>query len=191
MGIEIEKFFRGNAKNSIYTATSIFGLVILISILFVIIPLLGEIKKNSNDIVVRKASLILLESQASEIGKFKNNYELYKPNFNKIDQLYVDPKNPVDFFKFLEAEASYYKIKSIVSLSANLTGKNIQFINFKISTQGNFVDILAFLEKIETGPYLIKAGNLIIKKMPQADISKKSNLEIVAADFSMEAYIKQ
>src|SRR3989344_2627105 len=167
MGIEIGKFFRGNAKNSIYTATSIFGLVILISILFVIIPLLGE------------------------IGKFKNNYELYKPNFNKIDQLYVDPKNPVDFFKFLEAEASYYKIKSIVSLSANLTGKNIQFINFKISTQGNFVDILAFLEKIETGPYLIKAGNLIIKKMPQADISKKSNLEIVAADFSMEAYIKQ
>src|SRR3989344_6683896 len=102
MGIEIGKFFRGNAKNSIYTATSIFGLVILISILFVIIPLLGEIKKNSNDIVVRKASLILLESQASEIGKFKNNYELYKPNFNKIDQLYVDPKNPVDFFKFLE-----------------------------------------------------------------------------------------
>ena len=73
MGIEIEKFFRGNAKNSIYTATSIFGLVILISILFVIIPLLGEIKKNSNDLVVRKASLILLESQASEIGKFKNN----------------------------------------------------------------------------------------------------------------------
>lgn len=191
MKINFLNFFGGNIKKDIYTISTIFGLVILVSVLFIIFPLIGKIKKNSDDLVARKASMALVESQAKEIEKFKNSYESYRPNFDKINLLYIDPKNPVDFFKFLEKEASYYNIKSTVSLSASPQDKKNQFINFKISTQGNFTDVLGFMEKIETGPYLIKVEGLTIKKMIQGDISKKSNTEAVVADFIMEAYIRQ
>ncbi len=176
-------------KKRIYITAAIYGLIASLLILFIIFFCLKTIKKNSEELVAGKSSIAFLENQVSEIEKFKNNYQSYEPNFNKINQLYVDQKNPVDLFKFLEKEASFYKIKSTVILSKNSLSQNSQSINFEISIQGGFLDALNFLEKIETGPYLIKIKNLTIRKATENNIPKKSMSEIIEANFSIEAFI--
>ena len=110
-------------KNQIYITLFVFGLIILSLILFFIFPYFQEIKNDSEALLSGKNNLAFLGDQVSEVEKFKNNYESYKPNLEKIDQLYVDPKNPADFFEFLEKTASDCQVKSDISLSVSSSSK--------------------------------------------------------------------
>jgi len=188
---KINQKYLSETKKKIYIILAVYGLVILFLVFFSIFLFLQGIKKNSEELVAGKNSLVILEEQVGEIERFKSNYELYGPNFEKIDRLYVDQKNPADFFKFLEEETSSHKIKSKVSLSAKSAGGNAQSINFSISTSGDLSNTMNFLKKIETGPYLIKIQNLIMKKETQNNTAEKFDSGIIETDFLIEAYIKQ
>ena len=98
---------------------------------------------------------------------FQKNYEAYKTNLEKIDGMFVDPKNPVEFIEFLEKVASENKIKSDISLMQALVKENKSgpsFLAFQITCEGNFSDVIRFSEKLENGIYLIDIQNLMVKK---------------------------
>lgn len=178
-------------KNQIYIISAVFGLIVLSLIMFFVFPYIQEIRKNSEDLVSGRNNLAFLRDQVSEVEKFKSNYETYKPNLEKISQLYVDSKNPADFFEFLEKITSVSQIRSEVSLLANPPGaKNVAAIDFQIFSQGEFSKTLKFLEKLETGPYLIEIKNLSITNSRQDSSSKKSSVKLVDANLSIRAYIK-
>lgn len=168
-------------NNKIYTISVIFSAASLILAVFFIWPLLEEIEKNSQDLVLAKNNIATLEAQTRETGNFKKNYGDYKPNFEKIDQLYIDSNNPVDFIKFLENTALSSKITSHISLPSFSGAENKNFIIFQFSSKGKFLDTQDFLKKIETGPYLIEIENLIIQ-----DLEDKTG-----AEFTIKAFIKK
>lgn len=183
-----QKFLQ-KPKNKIYISTAIFALIILLLIIFIIFPFLEKIKNNSADSASEKNSFASLGAQATEIEKFKSKYASYEPNFKKIDQLYIDPGNPVDFFKFLEKIASDCKISSNVSLLQDYSKANSGSVNLQVFSNGEFLNIIKFLDKLETGPYMVKIKNLSIKKSGIVSISKKSVPTIDAA-FLIETYVK-
>ena len=168
-------------NKKIYISTVIFALIILLLVAFVIFPFLKKIKNNSADSVSEKNSFASLGAQVGEIEKFKSKYASYEPNFKKIDQLYIDPGNPVEFFKFLEKITSDCKVSSNVSLLQDYSKSKSGFVNLQIFSNGEFLDILKFLDKIETGPYMVKIKNLSMKR---------SGIGIDAA-FLIETYVKQ
>lgn len=167
-------------NNKIYTILSIFALVSLLLAVFFIYPLLKGIEKNSDDLVSAKNNMVALDSQISETEKFQKNYESYKPDLEKIDQLFVDQNNPVSFFEFLEKTADSSKITSQISLQSS--SKNSQpFILFQFSSKGNFSDMLDFIKKIENGPYLIEIESLTIQ----------NSQDKAEATFSIKVFTKQ
>jgi len=187
-------------KNKIYTILSAFILLSLFLVVFLIWPLFKEIKKNSDDLILARSSIANLQTQINETNNFKKDYETYKADFIKIDQLFIDPNSPVDFIEFLENTASDYKITSQISLPPSSPLNSKQFILLQFASKGGFSDVLSFIKKIESGPYLIEIENLSIQDAPQnisgsqnniLNITDNSSSRNVEATFIIKVFIKK
>ena len=175
-------------NNKIYTTLFILLAVFLILIVFLIWPLFREIQKNSADLVSAKNNIATLNAQTSQITNFKDNYQSYKPELDKIDQLFADPNNLIGFIEFLENTASNSQVTSKISLQPSSFGPNQtpkgapqDFIMFQSSLQGSFSQVMDFIKKIEAGPYLVEIENLNIQNS-----DKK-----VGATLTIKVYIKK
>ena len=193
-----------NINKKIYINSLIFALVSLFLIIFCVGPLLKEIKKNSKDLISARNNIVILNNQTIETGSFEKDYETYKSNLGKIDQLFIDPDNPVNFIKFLEDTAADSQITSKTSLltsyqdSQNASkGTPQNFIIFQFSSKGEFSKVSDFLKKIETGPYLIEIESLTIQN---SETDSKSGVvifpnnyssRIVNAVFTIKAFTKK
>jgi Tfp pilus assembly protein PilO len=187
-------------KNKIYIIILIFTLLVLFLIVFLIWPLLREIKRNSEDLISAKNNIVNLEVQINETNNFKKNYETYKFDLNKIDQLFIDPSNPVNLIEFLENTASNSGITSQISLMPYASSSSKQFILLQFISNGGFSDTLSFLKKIESGPYLIEIENLDIqdstKKLQEltdrrSGTPEENSSRYVEATLTIKIYIKK
>lgn len=179
------------SKKKINISLVIFTLIVAALIVFFIRPLLIKIKTNSEELLSEKNNAAALEIQAKEIENFGKNYPLYKPNLEKIEQLFIDPKNPVDFIKFLEKTASDSQITSKISLLPPPKKGDQNFVAFQFFSSGDFSKMLEFSEKLETGPYLIEIKNLTIKSSTEKNTSKNYSPGKVDAIFLIKTFIKQ
>lgn len=185
-------------SNKIYIILLIFTLTSLFLVVLFVMPILQDIEKNSKDLTSAKDNIVALSAQTNETENFKNNYETYKPNLEKIDQLFVDPNNPVDFIEFLENTASSSQITSQISLppsSVDSQPASQNFIIFQFASKGSFSDVLNFAEKIETGPYLIEIENLTIQDSEEStsghsNISRDSSRKVDGA-FTIKVFTKK
>jgi hypothetical protein len=186
-------------KNKIYITPLFFALISVLLILFIIWPTYSDIKIGSNQIIVQKGQEIFIEDQNNDLQNFKKNYKSYQPNLEKIDNLFVDSKDPVEFIKFLETTLNGSVDNSSISLSQQTTTtsasktktktKPASFISFKISCAGSFKSILNLIEKLENGPYLIEAQNLSIKQIVENNSSGSSKPSgLVEAEILIKVY---
>lgn len=184
-------------NNKIYITSLIFTLAAALLIVFFIWPLWQGISKDSKTFVSAKNDIITLGDQVIETENFSKNYESYKPNLEKIDQLFFDPLNPVDFIEFLESAAYGSQITSQISLPSASQGakKTAQdFIIFQFSSKGTFSGMLNFAKKIETGPYLLEIENLTMQNsgLKEGEVLPKDySLRLVDATFTIKVFVKK
>ena len=177
-------------KNKIFIIIIIFALIGLVLIVFLIYPVLRDIKNISDDISSRKKEVALVSAEYRELYDFKKKYDEYKDDLNKIDQLFVNSQDPVDFIKFLETTSSNSGINietSLTSLVKNKATDKIPVISFQIHAKGDFANILRFSERLETDQYLIKMKNFTVKKSEQHIGDEKEPSIISEAIFLMDA----
>jgi len=187
-------------NNKIYKILSLFSLVSLFLVIFLIFPLFREIKKNSKDLISAKNDIVSLSAQIDETNNFRKEYENYKPNLEKIDQMFTDPDNPVIFVKFLEDTASYFQVTSQISLppssqrsQQSLKNNSQDFTTFQFSSKGTLNNILSFLKTIESGPYFIEIEDLNIKSSADKENQnsyKDYSKRLVEAVFTIKAFTK-
>jgi hypothetical protein len=151
------------------------------------------IDENFKDLILAKNDIITLEAQIAEAKNFNENYDVYKPNLDKIDQLFVDPRNPVDLIEFFEKTSADSKITSQISLSP-LTKTAQKFITLQISSKGSFSEIINFSKKIESGVYLIEIENLTIQNsaedLKDKNVTTDYSSRKVDAIFTIKAFAK-
>jgi hypothetical protein len=162
----------------------IFALALLGTIWF----LFGSIQQDSNNLVATKNSIVALDAQSVETQKFKEKYQDYKPNLEKISSMFVDMDNPVDFIKFLENSAADSDMTSQISLPSapQLAGQNFAILQF--SGTGYFSDVFSFIKTIESGSYLLEVENLSIQPTPNT--SSKAVSKTVDASFTLKVFTK-
>lgn len=176
--------------NKVYSISIIFAAISLSLIAFLIYPTLHDIKNISDRISEDKNSAALITAEAYELDDFKKNYGDRKANLNKIDQLFVDAKNPIDFIKFLENTVLVSGVDASINLSNAPQSKQpsvVQTVIFQISAQGDFLNILKFFNMLETGEYLIKIQNLSIRESAKEIIDGKEVSKGVEANLIIEA----
>lgn len=160
-------------KPSLYVTSGITSVIILFLALGIVLPLFSDIANNSQSLLTEKNNIAVLQKQSNEIEQFKKVYEGYKPDFDKMNQLFVDPNNPVDFIKFLESTSRDSGIVSQIAVAGS-SQKTQNAILFQISSSEEFLKMLNFLEKVEHGSYLVEVENISFRSA-SPETGQKSN----------------
>jgi len=182
-------------KKIIISIIFFLGLSILL-IVFVLYPLFLEIKKISQDFLSQKQKLTVLEKKIENLEKFKLTFLEILPGLEKIESLFVDSEVPVDFIHFLEKTSRDSKILlKISSISPLKTEKDPwPSISFQLSLAGSFPDLTRFLEKLESGLYLIEIQNLNIAHLTETELKSKEYEKFSPGDvkglLSLRVFIK-
>jgi len=164
-------------KRQIYIIVLIFFLLCVSLVAFFICPLLIEIQRNSGQIILQKKNVSLLISEFNDVQGFYKKYEDYKPNLDKIDQMFADSQNPVDFIEFIEEKASDFKVKIEISTPFFYQEEASPFAILQISCSGDFSDVLKLINSLETGKYLIEIQNLDMGNYKEASRTSKKVIE--------------
>ena len=173
-------------SKSIATPLIILGIVSLLLIVFVVSPLLQGIDQEAENLISQKRLLAELERKTENIKKFQASQETYQANLEKINQLFINAEEPVGFIEFLEREAN----NSNLSIEIEpISVKEIKTdpwpsTNFELSLIGSFSNVLRFMGKLESSPYLVSLSNLHLARQVK-EISEDVN-----ASFLMKVYIK-
>ena len=159
----------------------------LVLIIFLIYPLFSQIKKESADFISEKNKLIEFENKDKNLSELKSNYKKYQAYSEKIDGLLVDSAEPIKFIEFLEKEAenSTITIEISPSLPQRLGSDPWPSMNFQMIAVGSFPNLLKYLEKLESAPYLIEIVNFNIGEATQKETKTGEQL---AATFLIKAY---
>lgn len=173
-----------------------FGISVLLLAVFLIFPLLNNIKKGADELVSVKKDLVLLKDKTSGLEEIKKTYEDWGIDFNKIEELFVDPEIPVDLMEFLEKTAiNSGNSINISPVSLRTDGTDLwDSIAFQLDVTGPCFGFLKFLQKIESCLYLIEIKELNIKKLSEQELKleryEKYSLGDVGANLVIKVFTK-
>ena len=182
-----------NTKKKTYFWLIFFIGVSLFFLVFVTPKLLMGIKENSESLFSLRGQLLLLEKEKKNLDELENVYQSRQSNLEKINQLFIDPKMPLDFLNFLDKEARLSNLKiEIPSLTPAVKKEQDLWpsLSFRISTFGPSPNFLKFLSKLENSPYLIEIGDLNIKRLTEKDIPTTKYPGILVGDVEVSLSIK-
>ncbi len=165
-------------RKKIYISLVIFGILNFLLAAFVIPSFLKGIRENSQELLLEKKKIILLEKQRKNLQKLDEIYKTYQPEFKKIENLFIDAENLIEFVNFLEKNASDCNVQLKISNLVKKTEKEKPWQSFSLQlvVSGSFPNFLKFLEKLENGPYLIEIIDLNTKRLVGDEIKKEEFL---------------
>lgn len=147
-------------KKEIYIIILVSFLLFVFLILIFVYPLLKGIQQDSQQIISQKNDIFLLQNEFNEAQNFQMKYETYKPDLDKLDQMFIDSQNPVDFIEFIEKTALDSGVKTGISTPSFSQDGSLNFVDLQITCSGDFSKVLKFINALETGNYLIQVQNL-------------------------------
>jgi len=159
-----------------------FSIIILVLInvgliVFGIYYLWLDIDRASRDLAAQKQASASLDLEIQNIETFKKLYPTIKPNLEKASDLLANYEAPVEFMKFLEAASSDCRLTTtIVALNPSQGQEKTliwPFLPFQLTSLGSFPNFYKFLDKIESGPYLIEIQNLKIDRIGEEKINQE------------------
>lgn len=155
---------------NIYLIGGIFVILHLMLIIFIIFPLIRDIKKTSTDLILQQFEIFLLEQSKENIENLRKVYQTHQRDLEKIEASFVDPEIPIDFIRFLEKTAADSRVGIKISLTE---GGSIppSGLSFNIFLESSFPNFLRFLERVENGSYSIEVSNANIKRTIEGQIS--------------------
>jgi len=181
-----------NPKKKIYISLTIFGILTILLIVLIIYPFLKEIKKNSEELLSQKNTLISFSEEIKNLKESKKLYDAHRESLEKIDELFVDPEMPIEFINFLEKNASDSQLSIEVSPVATVKKETDPWpsLALQISAAGSFPNFLKFLEKLENSPYLIEVLNLNLKRVAEKEIKEGILPSNINALFLIKVFAK-
>jgi lipopolysaccharide/colanic/teichoic acid biosynthesis glycosyltransferase len=87
-------------KRKIFSILTVFILIVFILMLLLATSLIKDIKKSSQEFVLERKTLSLLEGQFQKFEDFEENSAFYQSNLEKLGKLFLNPEVPVDLIQF-------------------------------------------------------------------------------------------
>jgi hypothetical protein len=149
------------------------------------------------ELVLRRQDSLQLDNTLKSIEEFRKDYKEIRKNIDKGESSFLKSEAPVNFIGFLEkiSENSNTSIDISPSPVVKKLGDKWYSMIFQISATAGFENFLKFLEKIESGPYLIQIENLNIVRLTTQGLSAEEleaySIGDIKANFSLKAFANQ
>jgi len=159
-------------KRKIFSILIILIVIAFSLMLLLVISLIKDIKRNSQEFVLERKTLTLLERQFQEFENFKKSPAFYQTNLEKLDKLFLNPEVHIDFIQFLEKEAGNLNLSIKISPSIVTSRKTDPWenIGFQIMLTGPPPNCLAFLEKLQKSPWLFEVEKLEVRRISEKEL---------------------
>ena len=176
----------------------IFSGVTIAIVFWAVLPIVSEMERAGLSIGEQREKIAGYEKRIAAAREFAAFAKEEKNNLEKINNVFVDSKLPLEFINFLEAEArrSSVDIKFSSSMVQQKTAQEQLSIIIKASVAGGREEVLRFLKNIEDGPYLVQIQNASIELnsrdrggAAQPDVPAIDS-GITKADILIKAYAK-
>ena len=163
-------------RNKLYSIFSFFVLLVLVIFFTLFLPILRSIKHESVELSNKKAEIESIQTVASGLKEFKDNYKFYKKGLEEVDDLLkqeslMDPEMPIEFINFIKAQAQELNI-SLKLIPLGLEDKKSQFWNyldFRIEATGDFNSLMQFINKLEYSHWFVETMNVSFSKKGTSD----------------------
>ena len=162
-------------KNKTKLSLIIFLVLSIFILIFLVYPLYEDIKNNAVELSLKKQDSFYIDNKLKNIEGFKENYKEIKASLEKGESLFLKSEAPVNFIGFLEKTSEDSDVSIKISPSASVKKMNDPWysIIFQINASGKFPDILKFIEKLESGPYLSQIETLNITRLTADNLKSK------------------
>jgi hypothetical protein len=174
-----------------------FILIILILIAFslmllLIISLTKDIRKNSEEFLLKRKALASMEREFQEFENFERNSAFYQSNLEKLDNLFLNPEVPIDFIQFLEEESGNLGllIKIFPSIVTSRETDPWESIGFQILLTGSFPNSLKFLEKLQTSPWLLEIQRTEVQRISEKELQSEELKDFSLGDVFFSIILK-
>jgi len=172
-----------NIKQKNNISIVFFLILFILTFFLVIFPLLKDIQSKAKELSLQENKSITLQLKIDGLERFKDTYKGLEGDLKKIDDLFVNLEVPVEFINFLENEAQQLNLDFKISSASNYANNPNpwSYIIFQATADGNFSDLVKFLEKIENSSYLIEIININIREDGDG---------VIRATFSIKVFAK-
>ncbi len=179
-------------KRKIFFISITLILIAFSLMLLLVISLTKDIKKNSQEFVLEKKALTLLERQFQEFENFEKNSAFYQSNLEKLDRLFLNPEVPVDFIQFLEEETGNLGllIKIFPSIITSRETDPWESIGFQILLTGSFPNCLKFLEKLQASPWLLGVQRTEVQRISEKELQSEGLKDFSLGDIFFSIILK-
>jgi len=148
-------------KNKIYLTSGIMTLVVIGLWLIVISPSIVKIKSYNADIHDKRVTLEILQKQKAQIDTLEREYKKIQEDTKQISQVFIFRERTLDFISLMENIASEYQISQEISLEElGKSGGDIQKLTLQLNLKGDFINLIKYINKIETLDYYIDINSL-------------------------------
>lgn len=159
----------------IYLSTAIFGTLSILLLVFIVFPLFKGIKETSRIFLSEREKTASLVKEGEGLEKMKDFYRNYQSDFERIENVFIDPEVPVEFISFLENNANVSQTKLDILSMAKKSEKGDPWpsLSLQLSVIGSFPNFLEFLEKLEQGPYPVEISGLNTRSLTEKELGSK------------------
>lgn len=179
-------------KKNIISIASLLILSVLF-VFFIISPIFSDIKEISRSLPLKKQELAELEKKIENLNKFKNTLSEISPNVEKISNLFINLRAPIEFREFLEEIAQDSKVSLEISpapLSQAANADPWLFNLLYLDIAGPFSNFSNFLEKLESAPYLVEVQNFNIAAEAKSSQFEQFYLGDIKTKILIKAYAR-
>lgn len=173
-------------KYNIWIIGGVFLAAVLLAWFFVVLPIKGNIKKNSDEIQKKIIDNNIYKERAQKIPEMEKTQATFEGNKNNL-KIFLNGSSEVDFIKKIEsvAEETGNRITLKIEESANqktdkkdendiknaLPGNN-KYVAMQISLEGNYENLFNFMRKLENINYYV---NIISLNLSKAIVQKEAS----------------
>lgn len=161
-----------NIKNhhKTYLLAAVFSMGILITIFFIILPLISQINKSSKELVENRLTTETFFANWRNLQTTQQGIEEIRNNLDKQQPL-LARDSAVEFIKSLEETASRTANAQKINVLKEGDRKESS-IDFQISLQGSFPNLMKFLINIENLSYCGKIKTINITNINEPSASR-------------------
>jgi hypothetical protein len=176
----------------IYFASAIFGVVAILMIFLFILPLLKQVRDNSQALLSERSKMAFLDKETTSLNEMKVFYKTHKADLDKTQTLLINPNDPLEFINFLDETATSARVQIVISSMNEKTEKADSWPSLYINVlvTGSFPNFYKFLEKIENGQYLTNVLNLNINKVATKTVSAPGLSKSTPTEINVSMLIK-
>ncbi|MDP2637089.1 MAG: hypothetical protein Q8P03_00550 [bacterium] len=149
-------------SKKILVASIASSLVLALFLFFGIIPLMQNIIGATGALKAEQQKLKQLEARQRGLEDFRRFKLANTEDLLQFETMFVASQDPSPFFGFLEnlARQQGFSLRITPQEPKHLPGDRWPSIDFQVSSRTTFPLMYSFLEKLESGPYLLEVRNL-------------------------------